>query len=203
MNKKEHWESVYTHKQPNEVSWYQQTPQVSLEFVGQLRLGKNAAIIDVGGGDSLLVDHLLALGYTNISVLDISEAAIHKSQQRLGSMASSVNWIVSDILNYVPDRVFDFWHDRATFHFLTTEEQVQQYLAIAQQSLAASGKMVIGTFSANGPEKCSGLPVKQYTEDSLPQLLNKWFAKLKCIAVDHLTPFNTLQNFLFCSFKKI
>lgn len=203
MNRKQHWESVYTHKQPNEVSWYQPNPQVSLEFVSQLRLSKNAAIIDVGAGDSLLVDHLLALGYTNITVLDISESAIQKAKQRLGPAASSVNWVISDILDYVPDRVFDFWHDRATFHFLTTKEQVQQYLGIAQQSLAGSGKMVIGTFSANGPEKCSGLPVKQYTADSLPQLLKRWFDKLKCIAVDHLTPFNTIQNFLFCSFKKI
>lgn len=203
MDTKQHWDSVYTQKLPNEVSWYQQTPQVSLEFVQQLQLPKEAAIIDIGGGDSLFVDHLLAAGYTDITVLDISEAAIRRAQHRLGARALSVKWVVSDILNYIPDRVFDFWHDRATFHFLTSEEQIQQYLSIAKTSLFGSGKMVIGTFSVNGPEKCSGLPVKQYTETSLPQLLRKWFAKIKCIAVDHLTPFNTIQNFLFCSFQKI
>ena len=203
MGNQKYWEKVYSDKRFSKASWYEQTPAVSLEFVTQLHIQKNASIIDLGGGDSCFVDHLLALGFTDITILDISETAINMAKQRLGNKANLINWIVSDITNYVPDRVFDFWHDRATFHFLTSEEQVQKYLAIARQSISPSGKMVIGTFSNTGPEKCSGLPVKQYSEISLPEMLKHWFKKIKCITVDHLTPFNTIQNFLFCSFQKI
>ncbi len=203
MGNKQHWEKVYSDKQFGKASWYEQTPTVSLEFVTQLHIQKNASIIDMGGGDSCFVDHLLALGFTDITILDISETAINMAKQRLGNKANLVKWIVSDVTNYVPDRVFDFWHDRATFHFLTTEEQVQKYITIARQSISPSGKMVIGTFSNTGPEKCSGLPVKQYSESSLHEILKPWFKKIKCIAADHLTPSNTIQNFLFCSFQKI
>ncbi len=202
MNRKEHWDRVYTTKPFNGVSWYQARPDVSLEFVRELDIAKTEAIIDVGGGDSFFVDHLLALGYTHITVLDISAAAIERAKLRLGELAGMINWVVSDITEYQPDRKFDFWHDRAAFHFLTTEEQVNKYLATANRALSPSGKMVIGTFSESGPEKCSGLPVKKYSESSLDHLLGKWFQKIKCIHTDHLTPFNTIQNFLFCSFKK-
>ena len=203
MGNKQYWETVYSGKEHSEVSWYQQTPAISLEFVRQMQIQRNSSVIDIGGGDSIFVDHLLALGFIDITVLDISEVAINKAKQRLGKKARLVKWVISDITDYVPDRNFDFWHDRATFHFLTTEEQVQQYLSIAQQALSSTGKMVIGTFSTSGPEKCSGLPVKQYTENGLSQLLKEWFKKIKCVATDHLTPFNTIQNFLFCSFQKI
>jgi ubiquinone/menaquinone biosynthesis C-methylase UbiE len=203
MSNKEHWEKIYNSKQFSEVSWYQATPKMSLDFLKELHISKDAAIIDVGGGDSYFVDNLLALGYTNITVLDISEAAINRAKKRLGARAGLINWVTSDITNFVPDRVFDFWHDRAAFHFLTSEEEIKNYLAVANQSLSPSGKLVIGTFSNTGPEKCSGLQVKQYSRDSLTSTLDKWFQKIKCIQTDHITPFNTVQNFLFCSFKKI
>jgi ubiquinone/menaquinone biosynthesis C-methylase UbiE len=135
-------------------------------------------------------------------VLDISESAINRAKKRLGEKANLINWVVSDITEYHPDRKFDFWHDRAAFHFLTTEEQISKYLAIANQAIGAGGKIVIGTFSENGPAKCSGLPIKQYSESTLTTLIKKWFEKIKCIQTDHITPFNTIQNFLFCSFKK-
>jgi 2-polyprenyl-3-methyl-5-hydroxy-6-metoxy-1,4-benzoquinol methylase len=202
MELKEHWEKVYKTRQFSEVSWYQATPKVSLDFVRELRIAKDAAIIDVGGGDSFFVNHLLSLGYINITVLDISEAAIERTKLRLGSMAGKVNWIVSDITEFIPDKKFDFWHDRATFHFLTSEEQISKYLTVANNALTTSGKIVLGTFSETGPSTCSGLPVKQYSENSLNQMLGKWFQRLKCIHTDHITPFNTIQNFLFCSFKK-
>jgi 2-polyprenyl-3-methyl-5-hydroxy-6-metoxy-1,4-benzoquinol methylase len=202
MDRKEHWEVIYKNKQINEVSWYQPTPAVSLQFTEHLNIDQHGRIIDIGGGDSLLVDHLLLLGYDNITVLDISAAAIKRAQLRLGKDAAKVKWVVSDVTEFSSTEQYDFWHDRATFHFLTTKEQVASYLSVAEKLIAPSGKMVVGTFSDNGPEKCSGLPVKQYNENSLTTLLRKYFKKIRCITTDHLTPFNTLQNFLFCSFQK-
>jgi ubiquinone/menaquinone biosynthesis C-methylase UbiE len=202
MSQKEHWEKVYRTKQFTEVSWYQAAPTASLGFIKEFQVAKNAAIIDVGGGDSYFVDYLLNFGYTNITVVDISEVAINRAKIRLGEKANLVNWVVSDITEFVPDRQFDFWHDRAAFHFLTTEKQVNKYLALARKTLSTTGKIVIGTFSENGPSTCSGLPVKQYSETTLTTLIKKWFQKIKCIHTDHVTPFNTIQNFLFCSFKK-
>ncbi len=199
---KEHWEKVYGSKKITEVSWYQLIPNVSLDFVRDLRIKKDAVIIDVGGGDSFFVDYLLDAGFSNITVLDISEAAINRAKQRLGAKAGLVNWIVSDITEFVPGRKYDFWHDRAVFHFLTTEEQVNKYLAVANRALPANGKIVIGTFSETGPKTCSGLPIRQYSESGLYETIKKWFHKIKCIHTDHVTPFNTIQNFLFCSFKK-
>lgn len=202
MSLKSHWEKIYSTKLPNEVSWYQASPRVSLDFIKDLGIPKDAAIIDVGGGDSLLVDDLLADGYSDITVLDISEAAINRAKQRLGDKANLINWITSDITEFVPDRKYDFWHDRAAFHFLTSEEEIRKYLSVASEALSKNGKIVIGTFSEYGPEKCSGLPVKQYSEDRLVTTIKKWFQKIKCVHTDHITPFNTVQNFLFCSFKK-
>ena len=203
MNLKQHWENVFTTKQVNEVSWYQQTPKESLDFIQQMALPKTAAIIDIGGGESFLVDHLLNMGYTNITVLDISQAAIDKVKSRLGIKASMVNWVVSNILDFKTDIKYDCWHDRAAFHFLTTAQEIESYLLIAQKNVKPSGKMIIGTFSDNGPEKCSGLPVKKYDEALLSNTWQKWFSKIKCITTNHITPFKTVQNFLFCSFQKL
>ncbi|MBP7274284.1 MAG: class I SAM-dependent methyltransferase [Saprospiraceae bacterium] len=199
-NIKKHWEQVYATKNPNEVSWTQENPKTSMEFIHTFKLPKSAKIIDIGGGDSKLVDFLLAEGYENITVLDISKNALDKAKKRLGATAIKVTWIVSDITKFSPTTKYDVWHDRATFHFLTTNEQIVQYIHTAQQSV--TGYLTIGTFSTNGPTKCSGLLIKQYDEQSLTYELNKGFDKLKCITEDHTTPFNTTQNFLFCSFKK-
>jgi 2-polyprenyl-3-methyl-5-hydroxy-6-metoxy-1,4-benzoquinol methylase len=202
MNTKEHWENVYTTKALKDVSWYQPLPGESLAFMEELQIPPHAAIIDIGGGDSLLADHLLDRGYTDITVLDISAAAIERAKKRLGNKATAVKWIVTDITAFKPERRYDFWHDRAAFHFLTREEEVNQYLAIAGKAINPGGKIVIGTFAENGPEKCSGLPVKQYSESALTTLIKKWFEKIRCVQTDHLTPFNTIQHFIFCSFKK-
>jgi ubiquinone/menaquinone biosynthesis C-methylase UbiE len=203
VNRKEHWEKIYTTKQLTEVSWYQPVPRVSLEFIAELGIATNASIIDVGGGNSLLADHLLDAGFTDITVLDISEAAINRAKQRLGKRAGKINWIVSDVNELRTDKKFDCWHDRAAFHFLTGEAEIESYLSVAQKHIAENGRMIIGTFSTEGPEKCSGLPVKQYSEQTLTSLLKKWFQKIKCITIDHITPSKVVQNFLFCSFKKI
>jgi len=198
--KKEHWEKVYTTKTPSQYSWTQEVPDTSLDFIHSFGLTKSAHIIDIGGGDSKLVDHLLNEGYENITVLDISESAIARAKNRLGFKAHKVNWVVSDITDFKPTRNFDIWHDRATFHFLTTKQQIKKYLVTASNHI--DGFMAIGTFSEQGPLKCSGLDVKRYNEQNLSAVFNQEFDKLKCIAQVHTTPFKTRQHFLFCSFKK-
>jgi ubiquinone/menaquinone biosynthesis C-methylase UbiE len=201
-NIKEHWEHIYQTRQPNEVSWTQEIPQTSLDFINSFHLPKTAKIIDIGGGDSKLVDYLLSEGFQDITVLDISEKALEKAKQRLGNYATKVKWVVQDILHFTPDIPFDLWHDRATFHFLTTQQQVSSYLSIIRQGIRKGGHAIIGTFSVNGPEQCSGLPIRQYDEEALQHELSTGFEKVKCITEDHITPFNTIQNFLFCSFKR-
>jgi SAM-dependent methyltransferase len=202
MTNKTHWNAIYRTKTPEELSWTEDVPRTSLDFIGTFNLPKDARIIDIGGGDSHLVDHLLAQGYKHITVLDISEEALHRARQRLGDKAASVQWIISDITDFRPMSAYDVWHDRATFHFLTTTSQITCYLSTARRAIHTGGYAVIGTFSDNGPEKCSGLPIRQYNEQDLTQELENGFKKIKCITKDHHTPFNTLQNFLFCSFKR-
>lgn len=199
---KEHWDNVYSTKKPNEVSWTQENPETSMGFIHSFNLPKQASIIDVGGGDSKLVDQLIDEGYEDITVLDISEQALKKAKERLGEKAKRITWIVADITEFQTEKVFDLWHDRATFHFMTTVDQVSRYLERAGRNLKDNGFLTVGTFSENGPKKCSGLEVKQYSEKSLQEQLRRGFEKLKCIVEDHRTPFDTLQNFLFCSFRK-
>lgn len=196
----QHWDNVYITREPNQVSWTQDIPTTSLDFIHSFGLTKTAKIIDIGGGDSKLVDYLLNEGFENITVLDISAQALEKAKKRLGSNAAKINWIVSDITEFKPTTTFDIWHDRATFHFLTTKEQVAKYLELAKS--AVKGYLTIGTFSKKGPEKCSGLPITQYSETDLTTALQKGFEKIRCITEDHITPFATTQNFLFCSFKR-
>jgi 2-polyprenyl-3-methyl-5-hydroxy-6-metoxy-1,4-benzoquinol methylase len=162
----------------------------------------DANIIDIGGGDSHFVDALLDKGFKNVYVLDISSNAIERAKQRLGIRASIVNWIVSDITSYEPQVQFDLWHDRAAFHFLTVEESIYKYVSIAEDAIKKDGHLILGTFSETGPKKCSGLEIKQYSEASMSARFEVSFDRVKCITEDHLTPFNTVQNFLFCSFKK-
>lgn len=201
LERKAHWENIYKTKGQQEVSWYQNIPTTSLEIFKKFELPLDARIIDIGGGDSFLVDHLLEMGYQNISVLDISEAAINKAKIRLGDKALLVKWIVADISSFEPTETYDFWHDRAAFHFLTNEDEINHYLATAKSHIAKDGLFVLGTFSENGPTKCSGIEIKQYSEESMSEKIGKYFKKIKCLVVDHLTPFNTVQDFLFCSFK--
>lgn len=200
LDQKKHWETVYETKNPDQVSWTQEVPQTSLDFIAACGLPKSAQIIDIGGGDSKLVDCLLALGYENITVLDISAKALDKAKLRLGDKANCVTWIVSDVTTFEPTVTYDIWHDRAAFHFLTTPAQVDKYLSIVRKFV--NGFLIIGTFSENGPLKCSGLHIQQYNETSLSNAFKNGFSKIQCLTEDHTTPFNTTQNFLFCSFKK-
>lgn len=197
---KAHWETVFTTKQSHEVSWTQDVPTTSIDLIKSYQLPKTAKIIDIGGGDSKLVDYLLEEGFEDISVLDISANALERAKNRLGENADKISWIVSDINDFKPNEKYDVWHDRAAFHFLTTTEEIKNYVETASQ--AVSSFMTIGTFSENGPTKCSGLEIKQYSESELESKLSESFSKIKCFQENHVTPFNTEQNFLFCSFKK-
>ncbi|MFD1095614.1 class I SAM-dependent methyltransferase [Salegentibacter chungangensis] len=201
-DRKQHWEEVYDKKKLTEVSWYQPIPETSLDFIEGFRLQKDAKIIDVGGGDSFLVDHLLERGYTNITVLDISAKAIERAKQRLGEKAGKVTWIVSDAAEFQPEEQYDVWHDRAAFHFLTEEPKIESYLENLKKGVKPGGYVVLGTFSEKGPEKCSGLFIHQYSKEEMSGLFREGFKMLKCINVDHKTPSEKIQNFTFCSFRK-
>jgi len=197
---KKHWEYIYSTKQPHEVSWTQKVPETSLEFIRNSGMPKNAHIIDVGGGDSLLVDHLLDNGYENITVLDISANSLERARKRLGKRGEQVKWVVTNVLDFQPEHKYDIWHDRAAFHFLTDNEDIQQYVDLTSQYVKSD--IVLGTFSEDGPEKCSGLKITNYNEEGLALLLRENFKKNRCITIDHVTPFQTSQNFLFCSFSR-
>lgn len=200
--KQEHWEAVYRHKPLESVSWYQPVPETSLAFFQNLALGPDAALIDVGGGDSLLADHWLDLGYRQVSVLDISPTALERARQRLGNQASQVEWICANAAHWTPTRSYDFWHDRAAFHFLTAAEDIQNYLDIATNHIKPGGYLLLGTFSHDGPEKCSGLPVTRYAEADLKALLAPQFECVSCRQPIHQTPSGARQAFLFCLLRK-
>lgn len=201
-NKKEHWEKVFSTKQETEVSWYQQKPQTSINFFIENKIPKTSKIIDIGGGDSYLIDNLLDLGYTNLYLLDISEKAIQRIKNRLGAKALNVTFIVSDVLEFEPETTFDVWHDRASFHFLTTHGEIEKYQAIVSNLINEGGFLFLGTFSENGPLKCSGLEITQYSESKFDAIFGTNFEKQNCFIENHQTPFETTQNFIFCSFIK-
>ena len=203
FNRKQHWENIYQTKQPDEVSWFQPTPSTSMDFVQFFNIPKTAKIIDIGGGDSLFVDHLLDLGYQDITVLDISDVALQRAKHRLGNRADRVKWIVQDAAIFSPTEQYDFWHDRAAFHFLTQEQEIEHYVNAAQRGIMPAGILVIGTFSQQGAKKCSGIEIRQYSEETMSARLGKYFKKERCITVDHKTPFDTFQNFIFCGFRRL
>lgn len=202
LDRKTHWEGIYATKAPEDVSWFQPVPSTSLSFLEQANVPLTAKIIDIGGGDSLFADHLLDAGYTNVTVLDISGKAIERAQQRLGEKAAAVTWIVSDAAVFRPTETYDFWHDRAAFHFMTKEQDIANYCDVLSRGVKPGGVFVVGTFAENGPEKCSGISVKRYSEASLTAQFSRDFKKTHCTYVDHRTPFGTTQSFVFCSFTR-
>jgi len=199
--KKEHWENIYANKQMNEVSWFQEVPETSLALIQKVASAKDAAIIDVGGGDCFLVDNLLELGYTNITVLDISENAINRAKARIGKSAEKVKWIVTDINEFVPEHQYEVWHDRAVFHFLTKKNDINSYKKLVGS--AVSGYFVLATFSNEGPDKCSGLKICKYSELDLKKQFEGSFNVIDSFKENHTTPFETTQNFTFSVFKKM
>lgn len=201
-NRKSHWENVFSTKGEKEVSWYQQKPETSLQFFTENNILKDAKIIEVGGGDSYLIDNLLDLGYTDVTILDISKNAIERLKKRLGEKANKVKFIVSDVVEFLPNEKYDVWHDRASFHFLTSIEDIQKYKSLVSNSLNENGLLFLGTFSENGPLKCSGLEITQYSESKIQSVFENDFSVENCFTEDHQTPFDTVQNFIFCSLKK-
>lgn len=203
IDRKSHWEEIYQSKEINELSWIQQTPETSLNFIKQFNLSKTAKIIDIGSGDSFFVDHLLGLGFEDITILDISETALEKVKKRLGGNATRVKWIVGDAATFKPEEKYDFWRDRAAFHFLTADKEIENYINTIQEHMKQDGLLLIGTFSEQGPKRCCGLDIKQYSETTMTKLLKKYFEKIKCISVDHKTPADVIQNYIFCGFRKL
>ncbi|MEC4117427.1 class I SAM-dependent methyltransferase [Myroides phaeus] len=199
-NEKAHWEEVYKSKTPEQVSWTQIKPVHSLQFIENSKLPKEAKIIDIGGGDSNLVDFLLEQGYTDITVMDISKNALLRAQARLGERAKQVKWIESNVVDFKPTEKYAIWHDRAVFHFLTTPQDIAAYQAIVNESVTDA--LVVATFSKNGPLRCSGLDIKQYNSEDLTAVFAEKFTLNNSLYDDHITPFDTKQNFVYCQFNK-
>ena len=198
MSIKSHWEKIYKEKSPQEVSWTQEIPSTSITFFNEFNLNKTSPIIDVGGGESKFVDYLIDKGYQDVSVLDISENAINRTQDRLGEKAKNVNWIISDINDFIPHKKYALWHDRAVFHFLTSKNEIKRY---TENVMLNTENFIVGTFSTSGPEKCSGLKITQYDESLLQKLFEENMIIKKVEYINHVTPFETTQNFIFCSFS--
>ena len=204
MNKKSHWENVFQTKAINEVSWYRDHLENSLQMIGNTGVDKTAAIIDVGGGTSTLVDDLLADGYGNVAVLDISSRAIAESQKRLEHAAERVDWIVADITQAdLPENYYDVWHDRAVFHFLTDAEDRRKYVQIAMRSLKVGGHIIVASFGLEGPRKCSGLDVVRYSPESMHGEFGDQFRLVRSVKESHETPFGTTQEFVYCYCRKL
>ena len=198
MSTKSHWEKIYSKKSPQEVSWTQEIPETSIEFFNEFKLSKTSPIIDIGGGESKFVDFLLAEGYQNISVLDISENALKRAKDRLGEKSKNIEWIVCDINDFNPKKKYALWHDRAVFHFLTSSVEINRYVENVKLN---SENFIVGTFSTSGPKKCSGLEISQYDKNLLSKLFEESMTINKVEYINHITPFETTQNFIFCSFS--
>lgn len=201
MSLKSHWENIYTTKSENQFSWYEKYPTLSIKYLEEKKLPKDASIIDIGGGQSRLAEVLIDKGYTNVTVLDISETAIANTKKRLGEKAKKIKWVVSDINSFDASNKYDFWHDRAVLHFLTSNDQVNDYLHKANNFVTENGYMTVGTFSEKGPLKCSGIEIIQYSEDKMNMLFSPYFDKIYCEEVIHITPTQNEQNFTFCNFR--
>lgn len=204
MNRKAHWENVYSTKQDNQVSWYREHLDNSLQMILQTGVGCEASIIDVGGGSSTLVDDLLANKFADVSVLDISSTAIKKSKERLGSRAAQVKWIEADITKIsLPENHYDVWHDRAVFHFLTAPEDRRKYVELVMRSLKIGGHIIVASFGLKGPEKCSGLDVVRYSPETIHDEFGNEFKLVSSLNENNQTPFGTTQEFIYCYCRKL
>lgn len=199
MESKDHWERVYATKPATDVSWYQEHAEQSLRMIHRTGASLNAAIIDVGGGASTLVDDLVAEGYSAVTVLDLSAAALDAAKVRLGERASAVRWLEADVLKAaLPHHAFDLWHDRAVFHFLTSDADRQAYVATVLRSVKPAGHVIVATFAEDGPTQCSGLPVMRYSPTELHGQFGPSFALVKQDREEHHTPAGTVQKFIYC-----
>ena len=195
-----HWDGVYSTKSEDAVSWFEPSPDISLALLREAGLQTDMAVVDIGGGASRLVDALVALPVADITVLDVSAAALRTAQTRLPA-GSTVQWITADVTTWLPERRYHLWHDRAAFHFLTEDRDQAAYVATLKRALRPGGRAIIGTFALDGPEKCSGLPVARYGPDSLQAVLGDDFKLLFSRRHDHSTPWGTSQRFQFSTFE--
>ncbi|WP_439559224.1 class I SAM-dependent methyltransferase [Dyadobacter sp.] len=195
-----HWDNTYLFKGPDQLSWSQNLPEPSLSLIKSTGIKTTDAIIDIGGGDATLIEKLLDEGFSDLTVLDISSAAIERARKRLGERAEKIKWTICNVLNFVPDRPYALWHDRATFHFLTESQDIEKYKHIVSEFVVRD--LIIGTFLEDGPTMCSGLPVKRYDEKTLESLFDDNFQPQERVLSDHITPFGTVQNFRFMHFSK-
>jgi SAM-dependent methyltransferase len=201
MGRADHWQSVYTTKGEREVSWFQERPDLSLDLIAEAGGARRASVIDIGGGASRLPDALLERGYSDVTVLDVSEAALATSRARLGALAGKIDWIAADVTTWEPARHFDVWHDRAVLHFLTEAADRKAYVERLTKALRPGGRAIIGTFALDGPEKCSGLPVVRYDAAGLADLLGVPFELQASRRHEHATPWGSLQRFQFSIFR--
>lgn len=202
MDAKTHWDTVYTQKAPDAVSWYRPHLETSLALIARAAGNKSASIIDVGGGESTLVDDLLARGFQNITVLDVSQVAIEAAKKRLGELAERVHWLVADITQAeLQPRAYEVWHDRAVFHFLPASQDRVAYVRQVARSVKPGGHVIVSTFGLQGPAKCSGLDVVRYDAESLQKEFGTTFRLVESSTELHKTPFGTTQQFLYCCFK--
>ena len=203
FDRRSHWEHVYSAKQPDNVSWYQRHPEYSLDLIKGTAAGVSAEIIDVGGGASTLVDHLLDAGYRNITVLDIAHGAIERARERLGARAGRVVWLQRDITEFSPDKPYDIWHDRAVFHFLTDRLDRSRYVRVMARAINPGAHAIIATFGPKGPGRCSGLQVVRYSPDTLSAVLGDSFRLVESRTEQHTTPGGSSQDFIYCRFKRV
>jgi len=203
METKTHWENVYETKASTEVSWFQEHPEVSLQLIERSNVDKSGQIIDIGGGASTLADNLLVRNYQNITVLDISAAALQVARERIGSQSEVVNWLVADITQVqLPHNFYDVWHDRAVFHFLTNAADRQKYVKAVMSSVKTGGHVIIATFGIDGPSRCSGLEIVRYNPDTLHNEFGNNFDLVHTTNESHKTPFGIEQKFIYCYFRK-
>jgi SAM-dependent methyltransferase len=199
MNVRTHWDKIYAEKSPGTVSWYRPHLETSLKLIERAAPARSAPIIDVGGGESTLVDDLLARGFQNVSVLDVSQTAVDVTKRRLGGASESVHWLVGDITTIkLEPCTYDVWHDRAVFHFLTSSDQRIAYVGQVARAVKTGGHVIISTFGPEGPTKCSGLEVIRYDAESLHKEFGIRFHLLGSSKELHQTPFGTVQQFLYC-----
>jgi len=203
MDRKQHWESIYTTKSERDVSWFETLPGVSLQMIAASGLTPKTCVIDVGGGDSRLVDALVARGLDCLAVLDVSGAALHRSQSRIGAAAAALMWIEADVTAEWSIKPMDIWHDRAVFHFLTRREDRGRYLKHLRETLKVDGTAILATFTEDGPATCSGLPVARYSPDSLAAELGDDFSLVDSVLYEHQTPWGTIQPFLYARFLRV
>lgn len=204
MDPEQHWDAVYQTKSSDAVSWYAPHLTRSLELINEARLLKAAAFIDIGGGASTLPADLLDQGFSDITVLDISSAAVDAARAQLGERAAAVKWLVGDVTKVqLPESAFDLWHDRAVFHFLTDEADRQAYLSQVLRSLKPDGRVIVATFGPEGPQRCSGLDVVRYDEESLPRQFGSLFQRVRCIEEQHTTPWGSVQEFVYCLCRRV